>query len=246
MTPAESAWYLGLPNLFMVRYNNRPKPPFDQVALALTPLQRVVWSIVGDASTTENDGGAHDLEKVVRLADRFPNLKGAIMDDFFQRPAPERAPNSPDPYSRYPVSMIREFRRRLQAGPRPLDLWVVLYTHQLDLPIREHLAACDHITLWTWASANLDQLDANLAAAQALAPDKPIVLGCYMYDYGGAPAGPMPLERMEYQCRKGLEWLRAGRITGMIFLASCICDLGLDAVEYTRRWIADVGDQALT
>jgi hypothetical protein len=39
--------------------------------------------------------------------------------------------------------------------------------------------------------------------------------------------------------------LREGKIEGMIFLASNICDLDLETVEWTRRWIADVGDQSL-
>ena len=32
---------------------------------------------------------------------------------------------------------------------------------------------------------------------------------------------------------------------GMIFLASCICDLKLEAVEWTRQWIQKVGDEIL-
>jgi hypothetical protein len=47
---------------------------------------------------------------------------------------------------------------------------------------------------------------------------------------------------MQKQCLLGLEWLRKGRIEGMIFLASCICDLNLEAVEWTRNWIREVGD----
>jgi hypothetical protein len=31
----------------------------------------------------------------------------------------------------------------------------------------------------------------------------------------------------------------------MIFLASCLCDLELEAVEWTRDWIAKVGEQQL-
>ena len=31
----------------------------------------------------------------------------------------------------------------------------------------------------------------------------------------------------------------------MIFLASCICDLNLEAVEWTREWIASVADEEL-
>ncbi len=34
-----------------------------------------------------------------------------------------------------------------------------------------------------------------------------------------------------------------GRIEGMIFLASNVCDLELDTVEWTRKWIADVAQQ---
>jgi hypothetical protein len=243
MTPAEGAYYLGIPNMIMVRYANRPAPPFDQYALAFTPLRRVVWSIVGDASTVDNDAGNTDIEELVRLGGCFPNVTGAIMDDFFRRPSPQDAASSADPYSRYPVPAIQEFRRRLRTGSRPLELWVVLYAHDLDLPIRDHLAACDTVTFWTWQSRDLSRLEENIQRAEAIAPAQRKILGCYMHDYGNN--APMPVERMEYQCRKGLEWLREGRIVGMIFLASCICDLGLETVEYTRRWIAQVGDQVL-
>jgi hypothetical protein len=54
----------------------------------------------------------------------------------------------------------------------------------------------------------------------------------------------MPTAELERQCSLGLRWLRDGRIEGMIFLASCICDLGLDAVEWTRQWIAAQGSAA--
>jgi hypothetical protein len=51
----------------------------------------------------------------------------------------------------------------------------------------------------------------------------------------------MPLPVMEQQCSLGLRWLQEGRIEGMIFLASCLCDLGLEPVEWTRKWIAEHG-----
>jgi len=50
---------------------------------------------------------------------------------------------------------------------------------------------------------------------------------------------------MQRQCELGVEWLRSGRIEGMISLASCICDLGLDAVEWTRDWVAREGDKSI-
>ncbi len=51
---------------------------------------------------------------------------------------------------------------------------------------------------------------------------------------------------MKHQCELSLQWLKQRRIEGLIFLASCICDLELEAVEWTRRWIAEVGDQPIS
>ena len=62
-----------------------------------------------------------------------------------------------------------------------------------------------------------------------------------MYDYGNRQ--PMPVDLMQHQCEIGLQWLRDDRIDGMIFLASCICDLELETVEWTREWIQTVGDE---
>jgi hypothetical protein len=64
-----------------------------------------------------------------------------------------------------------------------------------------------------------------------------------MWDYGRK--SPMPLDVLRDLYGLGLDWLRQGRIEGMIFLASCICDLELEAVEWTREWIAKIGDESI-
>lgn len=122
--------------------------------------------------------------------------------------------------------------RTLRSG---LDLWVVLYDYQLDLPVSAHLEQCDVVTFWTWEARNLAQLEENIEACRKLCGGCRIVLGCYMWDFG--VKAPMPTGSMQHQCELGLHWLRDGRIDGMIFLASCICDLELEAVEWTRSWI---------
>lgn len=50
---------------------------------------------------------------------------------------------------------------------------------------------------------------------------------------------------MQRQTELGYRWLRVGGVTGMIFLASPVCDLDLEAVEWTRRWVAEVGGRPL-
>ncbi|PIX76600.1 MAG: hypothetical protein COZ37_07030 [bacterium (Candidatus Ratteibacteria) CG_4_10_14_3_um_filter_41_18] len=121
-----------------------------------------------------------------------------------------------------------------------MDLWVVLYDHQLDLPAGEHLKQCDKVTFWTWKAMEIKNLEQNFEQVEKLSPSCRKVLGCYMYDY--SEGKPMLASLMQKQCNLGLRWLRQGRIEGMIFLASCICDLGLESVEWTRRWIQEMGD----
>jgi hypothetical protein len=234
ITPTEAAQYMGIPNLIMVVFAGRPEPPFARHAASMRSLSRVVWSIVGDSSSARNDDSP-DLEEVTALAAAFPNITGAMMDDFFHRPDDRGS------VARYSAQRVAGFRQRLHDGPRPLDLWVVLYAHDLGLPIQAHLSQTDVVTFWTWKSKDLDALPDNFARAEALAPDARKVLGCYMWDYGAGQ--PMPLERMMFQCETGLRWLHEGRIEGIIFLASCICDLGLETVEWARQWIAEVGDR---
>jgi hypothetical protein len=146
--------------------------------------------------------------------------------------------------SPFSLKALQRLRQRLDALPRRLDLWVVLYTHEFDLPaLREHLALCAVVTLWTWRAQDLAKLTESFARFEQVTGDRRKVLGCYMWDYGAGQ--PMPVAAMEAQCEQGLKWLREGRIEGMIFLASCICDLELDAVEWTRRWIAAHRDEKL-
>ena len=141
------------------------------------------------------------------------------------------------------VAQLRDLRRGLDIGGRRLAIWVTLYTHQLTPAIRPHLDLCDVITFWTWQAKDLENLETNLAMLKTLAPGKAVVLGCYMWDFGAKQ--PMPIRAMRRQCELGLRWLKEGRIRGLIFLGTPICDLDLEAVAWTRKWIKDVTDRPL-
>ena len=232
MTPAEGAFYLNVPNIILVRYNDLPQPPYEQYALALRPLKQVVWSIVGAGGATEH----YEVEAARNLAEKFPNFTGVMMDDFFSDPATGKV-------AVHDVESLEAIQKQLTVSDRKLDLWVVLYNHQLEHPVGPHLETCDVVTFWTWTADQVVDLEKNFPRAEELAPSPRKILGCYMYDYGNRQ--PMPVDLMQHQCELGLQWLRDGRINGMIFLASCICDLELEAVEWTREWIQAVGDEPL-
>jgi hypothetical protein len=241
IAPVDAAGSLGIPNVLFVRYELDPQPPFATHAAPLAPLQQVVWSIEG--------GGGGDVGSVLSLTNTLPNLRGIILDDYFARvtatarmgiDAPNSVPTEPDPA--FSEQALQGLRDRLMLGGRRLDIWVVLYAHELEWEtvLSPHLELCDVVTFWTWNAAELAKLDQNFAKLEQIIGAKRKVLGLYMWDYGAMQ--PMPLSAMEHQCGLGLRWLHERRIDGLIFLASCICDLGLEAVEWTRKWIAANGD----
>ncbi len=249
ITPAAAARCLGLQNLIMVVFGNRPEPAeFAVYQESFHALRRVVWSVMGDSSSTRNNESA-DIDTVLALAANNPNLVGGIMDDLFLSPG-DLKPGGP--VARWDAARIAAVRRQLNDAPRRLELYAVFYDLLLsvqDPAIREnlqrHLAAADVITYWTWRARNLADLEANFAQVEAMATanGNRLLLGCYLYDYGDNQE--MPVELMQRQCELGLQWLRAGRIDGMIFLGSPIIDLPFPAIAWTRDWIARVGDQPL-
>ncbi len=137
MTPAEGALYMGLENLIMVVFADKPEPPFDQHAKPLFFLKNVVWSIVGDANSKRNDEKS-DLEDVIDLSKKFPNITGAILDDFFSHEGKQR----------HDLETTKNFNTRLHANG--LDLWAIIYTNQLDAPVDSYVDLCDRIAMWTW------------------------------------------------------------------------------------------------
>jgi hypothetical protein len=233
ITPVEAASYLGIPNVIMVRYSGRPSLPYDQYAVPFRSMKQVVWSIVGAEGQSDSD----EREYVLALAAREPNISGAIMDDFFAGAVRKGEKTA------LSLEQLRQLRKRLRLPGRRLDVWAVLYESQLTQPLEGYIELLDKLSFWTWDSNMLRDLHRNFENFERLAGPCGKLLGCYMWDY--EKKKPLSLDLMQQQCEVGLTLLRTGRIEGMIFLASCICDLELDAVEWTRRWIAEVGDTPL-
>ncbi|MCM8769182.1 MAG: hypothetical protein NC911_05850 [Candidatus Omnitrophica bacterium] len=231
--PVQAARYLGTPNILIVRYGDWPPLPYEPLAESLRELKQVVWSIAGAGGATIN-GQESDLKEVLALAQSFPNITGAIMDDFFE-----------EGKARWTREQVRGYRQTLHSFSPKINLWCVLYLDRdLRDDIKAYLDEFDIITLWTWRARNLKALEKNFHQAVALAPRKRFVLGCYMWDYGDDQ--PLPLSEMETQCELGLRWLRSGLIEGLIFLASCLCDLHLPTVAFAREWVSQVGEKRLT
>ena len=237
MTPVEFAYFMGTPNMIVVQASPREaqygrfEPPYEQYTVAMRPLKRVVWSMVGSGGQTS----AEEREQILELARHIPNFVGLMFDDFFSTKAEQGA--------LLRLSELRAVHERAKSGAKPLDLFVTLYVSPLDLPIDPYLELMDVITLWTWKPAELANLSANFDKLEYRWPNKRKLLGCYLVDYPGRES--LSIEVMKKQCELGLRWLQERRIEGMIFLGNTVGDLGFEAVDWTRDWVSGVAERRI-
>jgi len=239
ITPLQGAEFLGIPNIIMVRYGNKPVPPYDEYAAQYRNVKKLMWSFVGDASSTTSP---EEQEHVLELSQKMPNMTGLFMDDFFHGNA-IAPPGKSEAAASISVARLKEIRERIAQLDRKPDIGVVLYSHQLNPAIRRHLDLCDLVSFWSWTANDLANLHENFAKYQEIVPGKRTLLGIYMWDFGQSK--PLSMDLMRMQCETALKWLKEGKIEGMIFLATTICDMKIEAVEYARQWIAEHGDETL-
>jgi hypothetical protein len=107
--------------------------------------------------------------------------------------------------------------------------------------VQEYLDLCDVITMWTWKGGDLSKLDENIQKFVKKTSGKRHLAGCYFWNYGEDKA--FSLEQMKYQLDRYYYWLKKGYIEGIVFCSNCCADLGLEAVELTKSWIEEFGNE---
>ncbi len=238
--PVEGAQRMGIPNMIFICADHI-KPPYDSYYRPFEKLDRVYWSLVAASGVTS----APHREAAFSLADNHKNLTGFILDDFFHEPSPgngsDTGPTEPFRASLTPAQLRTLHERQVRGSKLPL--MAVIYTGQVKPAARAHLVEVDQVSMWTWRYADLAGLAANFAILERLAPGKQLFLGCYMFDF--SKNRPLPVSVMQKQVEQGYEWLKAGRIAGIIFLSTATVDVELKAVDWTRDWIRTHGGEPL-
>jgi hypothetical protein len=220
ISPVEAAAYFGIKNSIMVVFDNKPLPPFENYARQFSNMDKLVWSVIGDAGSKRNNDES-DLQPVLNLKKSMPNLCGAIMDDFFGN-------------GRDNLEAVKNIAKKLHTVG--LELWVVLYDHQLDHPnLKEFLDCCDVINFWTWRPENLSNLEDNLANIRNLAPDKDIAQGIYLYDFEGGEV--LDSDTMQKQCDIARAQYMKGLIRDIVILGSPLVGMEVKTVEWCQKWI---------
>ena len=141
----------------------------------------------------------------------------------------------------YPPERLRAIRQRCDERVigKKLNMWVTLYEYNMEqIPnLKPWLDEFDYITLWIWYGRNLEKMESYYEDLFKMCPDKKIVAGMFMYNYG--ERCPMTIEQMKRQGDYFLKLMREGKLDGIMIVGNPICDLGLEAVEWTRNWIQE-------
>ncbi len=241
MSPVEGADYMGIKNFLMC--GGAPATD-EQAAPAAARGGRIVWEMEAGFGSTfgENFEFQSRLDRILPLAQRFPNIEGVLLDDLSTITIGQE---------KMPPEVLGRICRALQSEPRPLSLWGVIYTMSYDDPalstyiedLPEYLKYLDVINLWVWHAKDLHKLEANLERCNELSGGKPVHLGLYLYDFGDGR--PMPLDLMEMQCETARRWVHEGEIIGMGFLPTSAFGRGIEAAEWAAEWARKVGDEPL-
>ena len=231
ITPAEAALMLDVPNMLMINCDGIPVP-FSTDAYgymeSFCRMDNVLWGVTGSGGFRVGNEEAF----ICDLADRYPNVKGAFMDDFFLKF--HKLPNGME----LAEKLLKEIREGLDKASRRMDLYAVWYTREFELAPPSLLNYLDGLTLWTWHCEELPLLEERFNWLYDKFPNHKKLLGIYMYDF---PSGmPVPLELMELQCELGLKWMKEGKLDGMIFETNAVMGVGLPSELWLRDWIDKV------
>lgn len=212
-----------IPGCFVVRWRNLPRTAdLFEYMKQFRDTKRVGFSITDQAPESFDEKVRIGFE----LADRMPNLTSFVMDDFFS----EIKKNSGE------IGKLSDLRDRLHD--RGMKLGVVLYADANGLrpEYREALAFCDEVTYWFWNGKNVNTVETQVMNLRAfIGSEKPVLLGQYMYDFGGKK--PLSARDMECQLEQTSRLLASRTISGVIFHCTPLVDMDLEAVEVSRRWI---------
>jgi hypothetical protein len=275
ITPAEGAHWLGVPNLMFITQPWNQPPAMarekawktvttkEQYAISFQSLKRVQRAAVGSGGL----GGLAEVPDIVTLAKDYPNITSIYLDDFVTRPYTKRADGTTVGTPAMTEAQLKSMRTQLGKVGRPMEVWTTIYTHEFDRkhrdfkdcepPLADQMKHFDVVVLWTAKSADLRDLEKNLALLEAIKPKNcRIALGIYLWGYWDKdPAKaddksyvmgrPVPLDLMEHQCGLGLKWLKEGRVSDLVILGLAGIDQGIPSAKWMRDWIKKNGDQNL-
>jgi len=239
----EGAEYFGLKKVFnMYRPNDdlamEKLRPFEEVVCEISPNrpiscgERCVESFY-DLTPSKFVAEARNIGE---LSMRHSNIKGAYIDDSLGRP--ERKPHAITP------ELYSSIYSALKKGNPDLKLWALVFSEQLyEEDWVGFKSQMEVINLWLFASKELTNLDRHVDRCREIFPNRPLVLGCFLWDYpsmkfsqGDFEKGhAVPMDLLKLQWERVLKYLEAGKIDGYTILGA----YQIDGAPEQARWVRD-------
>ena len=236
MTPMEFCLYLGIHNTFMVPDGEHCGVTVNrrQYNMSFKTLHGVGWECYDATANPEK------LEPFIADAADFPNINRMVLDDF-QRGGK---------YKDIPIENLWKIHERLQNNEvRPLDMWMVLYTHEFGLDVKKdedfksYIAPFDGIIMWTWKESDVPLIPEKFKVFKALTPTQHRMFGCYLWNFGEEkPATAVAVKR---QLDFYLEKIKSKEAEGIVFHTNTMADLDLEAYDMAIEWMNEHGDDEI-
>ncbi len=230
MTPMEGCLYLGIRNTFMVpvewNVNRR------QYNKSFTTLRHVGWETY--------DAGADPsrLDPYIAEAADFPNINCVVYDDFHRQMKGEP----------FPAENLHIAKKKLKTeGVRPLEMWMVLYTHEFgvdaaaDAVFQPYIDPFDGIIMWNWWEKNDHEIPDKFEIFKKMTPNNRRMFGCYLYNFGECKQATA--KSVKWQLDFYLDRMRAGESEGIVLHTNTMADLDYEAYDAALEWMAIHGDE---
>ena len=247
-----AATYLGTPNVVLMN-GVADAPPGEPPAWMINSVAEgnPNWWTTEDLDRlkgckrvlcTLHAGDAATAAKISALSKQYPNVVGAMVDDFYPTEA------------KMPVEKLKATYEALKSENPSLKLYVVRYTNCKDEELIPYLPYFDVINLWVWVADKKawgSEIDERIEKLKQVT-HKPIVMGLFLHDYGPPPpkdlpknaspwswTKPVPLDIIETQFVKTTELLRKGKIEGFTMLQNGWLDheTHRPQVQWTKQYL---------
>lgn len=235
MTPMEACLYLGVRNTFMVpvgiQLNRR------QYNKSFITLKEVGWECYKAGETPDL------INPIIEEAKNFPNNGRVVFDDFKRQ-------NKYGDYTKLNIDDLYEVHRRLhEDAPRPMSMWMVIYTNEFglgeeaDADFRRYIEPFDGAIMWNWKESAIKEFPEKFEQFKKLTEGKRKMLGCYLYNFGeNKQATP---ELVKWQLDLYREKLLAGEVEGIVLHSNPMADVDYEAFEVAREWMLQHGDEEI-
>ena len=189
-----------------------------------------MWDVEQTGWSIESEQDVLDL---IAQKEEWPNIKLGVFDDFFSDA------NAEHNFSQYSVGKMIEMREKLHAAG--LEMWVVFYTMQIELDVwKEYLKVFDGVSLWLWEEPTNAEFEEKCQWFFSQTEGQKRMIGCYLYDFGRQQEATV--DSVLYQLNRNLDFVKEGKIDGIILHTNAVGGLGFAAYDAGKEWAAKHGD----